>query len=96
MIKFNKYHVTDGTTKARCFYSLDGRIDGRKAVRIYGRDYNDNLAKIFKGMGVYENRTDIQTDYFDQGDVTLFEDHPLYAQARARAETLENNRTVNP
>ena len=26
------------------------------------------------------------TDYFDKGRVVLFEDHPLYATARQRAE----------
>lgn len=32
------------------------------------------------------SESDLQTDYFDEGHVTLFEDHPLYEKARERAE----------
>lgn len=84
-IKFNKYHVTNGTDKARCHYSLDNRVDGRKCVTIYAKDYDRALGRIFAD-GEYKNDSDSMTDYFDQGRVVLFEDHPLYAIARARAE----------
>lgn len=86
-IKFNKFHVTDGTTKARCFYSLDNRTDRRPVVTIYGKDYSDALGKLFADS--YENQTDLMTDYFDQGTVRLFEGHPLYAAARARVEAFK-------
>ena len=86
MIKFNKHNVTDTETKikARVLYSLDNRIDGRKCVTIYAKDYDRSLGKIFNE---YENDTDTMTDYFDAGRVILFEDHPLYKQARERAES---------
>lgn len=84
-IKFNKYHVTNGTTKARVSYSVDNRIDGRKCVTMYAKDYDRSLGKIFAEE--YKNETDSQTDYFETGKAVLFEDHPLYAAARARAET---------
>lgn len=86
MIKFNKYNVVDTETKvkARVFYSVDNRIDGRKCVTLYAKDYDRALQKIFKDE--YENRTDTMTDYFDSGNVELFEDHPLYQVARQRAE----------
>ena len=86
MIKFNKHNVTDTETKikARVLYSLDNRIDGRKCVTIYAKDYDRSLGKIFNE---YENDTDTMTDYFDAGRVILFEDHPLYKQARGRAES---------
>lgn len=86
MIKFNKYNVTNGTVKARVRYSIDNRVDGRKCVTIYDKDWERNLGKIFSE---YQNDTDSREDYFDRGRVNLFEDHPLYKQARKKAE--ENN-----
>jgi hypothetical protein len=86
MVKFNRYHVTNGTTKARVFYSLDNRVDGRLCVTLYAKDYTDNLRAVI--ADAYKNDTDIQTDYFDQGRAVLFQDHALYAAARARAEQI--------
>ncbi len=88
-IRFNKYYVTDGTTKARCSYSLDNRCDGRKCVTIYGKDYEHrgNVGAIFPDE--VQNNTDSQTDYFEKDRVVLFEDHPHYAAARKRAEANE-------
>lgn len=83
MIKFNKHHIAANGLKARVHYSVDNRIDGRPCVTLYAKDYNDSLCKIFKAE--YKNDTDINTDYFDAGSVTLFADHPLYAEARQRA-----------
>lgn len=90
MIKFNKYHVidTETKTKARIFYSLGKRTDGRHCVTLYSKDYDRNLGKLFPEA--YSNNTDIMTDYFDQGRVDLFEDHPLYGEARIRAEAILN------
>lgn len=82
--KFNKFHVSNGTTKARVWYSLDNRTDGRKCVTLYAKDYDRKLGDIFADN--YKNDTDSQSDYFDKGRVALFEDHPEYAAARARAE----------
>lgn len=88
MIKFNKYNVTNTATKdkARVHYSLDGRIDGRKCVTLYAKNYDRNLGKILPNQ--YINETDSMTDYFEKGRVVLFEDHPLYADARKRAEAI--------
>ena len=85
MIKFNKYNVTNTDTKvkARVHYSVDNRIDGQKCVTIYAKDYNDALGNIFNTE--YENNTDTMTDYFEKGKVVIFENHPEYAAARARA-----------
>lgn len=88
-IRFNRYHVTNGTAKARVHYSLDNRIDGRKCVTMYAKDYSDALGQMF---GNYQNDTDSQTDYFDRGRVVLFEDHALYASARNRAESILSTR----
>jgi len=85
MIKFNKYNVTNGTFKARVHYSLDNRIDRRKCVTIYAKDYTGELGKVFDSE--YQNESDLMTDYFDKGKVVLFENHPLYATARS---TIEN------
>ena len=86
MTKFNRHHVTNGTTKARVFYSLDNRVDGRKCVTLYAKDYTDAL-RVVLGEA-YRNDTDIQSDYFETGRAVLFEGHPLYAAARVRAEQL--------
>jgi hypothetical protein len=85
MIKFNKYNVTDTETKikARVFYSIDNRIDGKKCVTLYAKDYDRALGKIFSNE--YKNESDSMTDYFDEGHVVLFENHPLYTSARERA-----------
>jgi len=88
MIKFNRYYVTNGTTKARVSYSLDNHVNGLRCVTLYAKDYSDALGVIFRD--IYVNETDFQTDYFDKGRVRMFEDHPCYAAARARAEAIEN------
>lgn len=90
MVKFNRYHVTNGTQKARVFYSLDNRADDRKCVTLYAKDYGRQLGEIFPDN--YENDSNPMTDYFDKGRVRLFEDHPLYAAARARAEAIQAER----
>ena len=79
MIKLRKYFVTNGVVKARVRYSISSRIDKRKCVTIYAKDWDRNLGKIFADL--YKNETDTMTDYFDQGQVNLFEDHPLYNEA---------------
>lgn len=86
MIKFNKYHVTDGTLTARVHYCLDNRTDGRKCITLYAKDYTGTLGWLFSED--YKNGTDIQTDYFDKGKAVLFESNPLYAAARARVESF--------
>ena len=87
-IQFNRYNVTNKATgqKARIWYALDNRADGRKVVTLYAKDYSNDLGAMFDGA--YENATDISTDYFEKGTVRLFETHPLYAAARARAEQV--------
>lgn len=86
-IKFNKFNVTDGVVKARVFYSLDNRVDGRKCVTLYTKDYGHALGRVLGDA--YKNDTDLESDYFDTGKAVLFEDHPLYAAARKRAEAVE-------
>lgn len=85
MVKFNQYHVVDTKTKvkARISYSLDNHVSGKPVVTLHAKDYSDNLGQIFNEE--YENDTDSQTDYFDEGRVRLFENHPLYSAARAAA-----------
>jgi hypothetical protein len=101
MIKFNKFNVTNGTDKAKVHYSLDSRTDGRTCVTIYAKDYDRSLGRIFDDE--YTNNSDSQTDYFEKGRVVLFDDHPLYAAARAQADAvakawsikMESRRAVN-
>jgi hypothetical protein len=84
-IKFRKHFVTDGNIKARILYHLDCRVDGRKCVTLYAKDWTRDLGKIFSSN--YKNETDSMTDYFDQGHVCFFEDHDLHADARKAAES---------
>ena len=82
-IRFMKHYVTDGVRKAKVWYSaFIRRTDGRPCVVLYAKEYMNDLHKIFSSG--YRNDTDIMTDYFDKGQVTLLDDHPLYAQALAR------------
>lgn len=88
MIKFNKHNVTDTETKAKCrvYYDLDNRIDDRKCVTLYAKDYSGDLFAIFPKDA--ENDSDLMIDYFEKDQVNLFEDHPEYAKARLRAESV--------
>lgn len=86
-IRFMKFFVTNGTEKSKVWYSLDNRGANNPCVTLYSREYNRALGHIFAGQGsTYENHTDIMTDYFDKGHVTLFPGEPWYEAARARAE----------
>ena len=85
-MKFNRHHITDGTIKVRVHYSLDNHISGRKCVFIRAKDFDNQLASLIPNA--YRNDTDSQQDYFEKGKAVLFEDHPLYAAARARAESF--------
>lgn len=86
-VTFNRFHVTNGTFKARVYYSLDNRVDGRKCITMYAKDYTEDLGRIFGDL--YKNDSDLMTDYFDKGKAVLFEDHPLYRAARARVESFK-------
>ena len=83
-IKLMKFYVTDGITKARCWYSKGTLIDGRVCVTIYGRNYTNDLEKIFGERS--ENGTDITTDYFENSKVRIFEGDSLWVEACARAQ----------
>lgn len=87
-MKFRKYFVANSEFKARVSYSLDNRVDGRKCVTIYAKDYTRALGKIF---AEYRNETDSMTDYFDQGHVDLFEDNKFYKEARAAVESYKRS-----
>lgn len=82
-ITFNKHNVTNGTKKARVFYSINGRTDGRNCVTIYAKDLTANLKAIFADA---VNSTEINTDYFETLKIDLFETSPFYAAALERAK----------
>lgn len=90
MVKFNKHNVTNTSTKAkaRIFYSLDNRTDGRKCVSLHTKDYGHALRDVVPD--VYRNDTDTMTDYFDQGCAVLFENHPLYTEACKAAVCIQS------
>lgn len=78
MIKFNKYYVTNGSVKARVYYST--YADG--SVVMYEKDYTSQLRKIFTDE--FKNETDLMADYFETDSVKISPNHPLYAAALAR------------
>jgi len=86
MIKFNTYNVVNTETgkKARVAYHIGNRVDGRKAVTIYAKDYGYQLGGILS----HTNSTDSQTDYFETDKAVIFEDHPMYAQALKTATAV--------
>jgi len=85
-IKFNKHNVRNTKTgiKARVHYSLDNRYDKKKCVTLYAKSCLEPLSAVISDG--YINNTDLQSDYFENGRVVLFENHPLYLAARERAE----------
>jgi len=84
MIKFNKFCVTNGVIKARVFYGLDDRGDGRKCVTLYAKDY-ESFGEIFPD--VYENDTEkVYGTHEGLLRLRLFESNPLYQAARDRVE----------
>lgn len=82
-ITFNKHNITNGTKKARVFYSINGRTDGRNCVTIYAKDLTANLKAIFADA---VNSTEVNTDYFETSKINLFETSPFYAAALERAK----------
>lgn len=85
-IKFNLHNVvnTETKAKARVFYSLDNHISQKPCVTIFAKDVLEKMAPVF-AAGV-QNDSDSMTDYFEGDRIRFFEDHPLYAEARAAAE----------
>ena len=88
---FGKHFAKNVETgiKARIFYSLDNRSDRKSCVTLYAKSYEDGhtLKTIF--TDAYINNSDSMTDYFEEGRVVLFEDHPAYKDARSMAESLK-------
>ena len=89
-IKFRQYYVANDLFNAKVSYSLDNRIDKRKCVTIYARDWCRNLRHVFQDG--YINESDLMTDYIEQGHVVLFEDNKHYQEARKMAEMIAAKR----
>lgn len=82
-IRFMKHYVTDGTVKARVWYSKNFNAQMEPIVTLYAKDYSRELDQIFPDM--FENDTDSMTDYFQKSRVRIPASHPLYAEAMKRA-----------
>lgn len=80
MIRFLKHKVTNGTHSCRVWYSLDNHVSRKPVVTIYAKSVLEDLTPIFGAEA--QNGSDMQSDYFEPDRVRLFEDHPLYAEAR--------------
>lgn len=87
-IRFMKHYVTDGTIKVRVSYSnYVSAHTGQPIVALYAKEYGSELYKLLPGL--YENHTDLQTDYFEKGTARIPEGHQLYAAALERAKANE-------
>lgn len=84
-IRLMKHYVTNGTTKARVWYSRGVLTNGRDCVTLYAKDYTGSLGLVFAGDPNYKDDTDTMTDYFDKGMVRIYPDSPLWDAAVARA-----------
>jgi hypothetical protein len=93
MIKFNQFAVVNGAEKAKVHYHASD-FGGVERVTIYARDYGHALGRVFAGFDVYENDSDVMTDYFDKGRVVLKKGHPLYAAALERANLNDAKRNA--
>lgn len=90
-IKFNLFNVTNGTLKASVHYSHNTDRDGVEMVTLYARGFDCGraLCEMF-GADVYTNNTDMQSDVFDKGHITLRPGHALFAAASAAADRKAN------
>jgi hypothetical protein len=87
-VRFMRHYVTNGVTKARVHYFAHeayGRNGELGAVVVlYAQDYRDSLYEMFGD--IYQNNTEIQSDYFEKGHVVLNAAHPLYPAALTAAK----------
>ena len=86
-VKFGPHLVRRGPNRARISYSTGsiylkgggGKVDPRKVVTLYAKDYSGSLGKVFPDL--YANETDLLSDSFDKGEVHIFEESPYYSAA---------------
>lgn len=60
-------------------------------ITIYARDY-DRFSASVRACFAVENKTDIQTDYFDSDTIRVIPSHPLYAQVRTACDAMHARR----
>jgi hypothetical protein len=90
-IKFNKHNVTNGTEKARVSYSaFKMATTGELCVTLYAKSYDDGNKLETILSDVFEDESDIRSDYIEKGRARIKASHPLYAAALARAEENSN------
>lgn len=85
-IRLMKHYATNGTEKAKVSYSRCVLTNGKDCVTIYAKDYTGSLGRVFAGNAMYENDTELMTDYFEKGRVRVYPDNPLWDAATARAK----------
>ena len=85
-IKFMKHYVTNGTIKARVFYSAHQMVStGENCVTLYAKNWREGRELALILGDSYENNTDTMSDYFEDGRARIKAGHPLYAAALERA-----------
>jgi hypothetical protein len=90
MVKFMKHYVTNGTTKARVYYSKghifvkqpDGSRVLRECISLYAKDYGATLRNIPELAAT--NDSEMMSDYIVEDVARIFPESPLYAAALTR------------
>jgi len=85
-IKFKKHYVTNGMEKARVWYSAGVLNNGKMAVTLYAKSYEDGnkLQNILPET--FEDDSDIRSDYMEKGRARIYEGSPLYTAALEMAK----------
>jgi hypothetical protein len=84
MIKFNRYHVTDGKIKVNCTYFIT-EINRHPCVCIYAERGDDDLDKIFGGEVL--SKSELGSTCWERDQVYIHRGNHLYAAALQRAIT---------
>ncbi len=85
-ITCKKHYITNGTIKARVFYSAHQMAStGANVVTLYAKSFEDG-DKLAEILDTYENESDVLSDYMEKGRARIFETNPLYQQALSFAK----------
>jgi len=83
-IKLMRHCVINTATGAKVPVTYShGKLINRPldCVTIYAKSYSGDLSLVFPASG--KNNSDMMTDYYEKDSVSIFANHPLFAQALA-------------
>lgn len=83
-IKFNKYCVSNGVTKAKVWYSTYKNKEGRSVVCLIEKECSRNILDVFPDLA--KNESDCRIDYFEDSTVRFLEGSQYYDAALEQAK----------